>query len=123
MIFVALLNAAQLSASAISGYGDAEYSQTAVTGLVAIGQVDAAFADEHSANAMGMTFAPLVAERFYLVAPGDASSALRQALDSFCGVYAGAIDGVKKADEYTPTRAVLKRIHKAGFWKTGAENS
>ncbi|MCB1749873.1 MAG: helix-turn-helix transcriptional regulator [Gammaproteobacteria bacterium] len=117
LAFDGLLGAAGLAPGSITGYGDEEYSHTAVAALVASGHADCAFGAEGPAARMGLGFEPLVDERFYLVIRRDADSALRRLVAEYCR--GRDIDGAQKmkADEFNPTVAVLKRVHRAGFWK------
>jgi putative molybdopterin biosynthesis protein len=117
LAFDGLLGTAGLAPGSIQGYGDEEYSHTAVAALVASGHADCAFGAEGPATRMGLAFEPLVDERFYLVIRRDADSALRRLLADYCrGHDVGGAAGMK-ADEFNPTVAVLKRVHRAGFWK------
>ncbi|MGE0483356.1 MAG: substrate-binding domain-containing protein [Gammaproteobacteria bacterium] len=117
LAFDGLLGAAGIAPGNIRGYADEEYSHTAVAALVASGHADCAFGAEAPAMRMGLAFEALVDERFYLVVRRDADSALRRVLAEYCR--ARDIEGAAtmKTDEFNPTVAVLKRVHRAGFWK------
>ncbi len=117
LIFDGLLGAAGIAPGAINGYDNEEYSHTAVAALVASNHADVAFAAADVAHGMALAFEALVDERFYLVMNRSADSGLRRALTTFCKDHHNVSDGILKADEYAPTVAVLKRVHRAGFWK------
>ncbi len=119
LIFDGLLGAAGIAPGSIRGYGDEEYTHTAVAALVASGSADAGFGSAGAAAALGLAFEPVVSERFYLVMPRDADSSLRRTVAEFCADQTLPGQNTMKADEFTPTVAVLKRVHRAGFWKPG----
>ncbi|MGR8921873.1 MAG: substrate-binding domain-containing protein, partial [Gammaproteobacteria bacterium] len=115
--FDGLLGAAGIAPGSIRGYDSEEYTHTAVAALVASGGADAGFASAAAAAALDLAFEPLVRERFYLVMPRDVDSSLRRAVAEYCEQQPLPGRDTMKADELTPTVAVLKRVHRAGFWK------
>lgn len=117
LIFDGLLGAAAIAPGDIDGYAEEEYTHTAVAALVASGGADAAFGSAVAAERMNLHFEPLVDERFYLVVNRDSDSALRRTLAEFCAAQVIPGRETMKADEFAPSVAVLKRVHKAGFWK------
>lgn len=117
LAFDGLLGARGIAPGEISGYAEEEYTHTAVAALVASGGADVGFASSYAAERLGLAFAPLVDERFYLIMSRDADSSLVRAVDSFCTAQAEALSGIVRTDELCPTVATLKRVHRAGFWK------
>lgn len=117
LIFDGLLGEAGIAPGAVPGYGDEEFTHTAVAALVASGGADAGFGSAAAAAALDLAFEPLVPERFYLVMPRSADSGLRRAVSEFCAAQELPNRARMKDDEITPTVAVLKRVHRAGFWK------
>ncbi|MEQ8234377.1 MAG: substrate-binding domain-containing protein [Gammaproteobacteria bacterium] len=117
LVFDGLLGNAGIAPGSITGYADEEYTHTAVAAMVASGNADAGFASAAAAAQMKLHFEPMVDERFYVVMSRDGDPALRRALGAFCA--AQPIEGreTMKPDELQPTIAVLKRVHRAGFWK------
>lgn len=117
LIFDALIGAAGIAPGTIDGYGDEEYTHTAVAALVASGGADVALGSAAAAKRMKLHFEPLVDERFYLVMNRDSDSALRRTVTEFCAAQSIPNREAMKADEFAPSVAVLKRVHNAGFWK------
>ncbi len=117
LVFDGLLGNAGIAPGTITGYADEEYTHTAVAALVASGNADAGFGSAAAAAQMKLHFEPMVDERFYIVMSRDGDPALRRAVAAFCD--AQTIEGREnmKGDELNPTVAVLKRVHRAGFWK------
>lgn len=117
LAFDGLLGAAGIAPGSITGYADEEYTHTAVAALVASGAADAAFATAAVAAQFKLNFVAVVDERFYVVMRRQSDSSLRRTLAEFC--QAQPIEGreTMKADEFNPSVAVLKRVHRAGFWK------
>lgn len=120
LVFDKLLTAAGIAAQAINGYDNEEYTHTAVAALVASASADVAFGTAAAATQMKLHFAPLVDERFYIVVGRQADAALRRSIAAFCAGQDIAEREKMKVDEFNPTIAVLKRIHRAGFWKRAA---
>jgi len=63
------LNKAGISASAIQGYTEEEYTHLAVAAAVASGRADCGLGITASARALGLDFVPLYKERYDLVIP------------------------------------------------------
>jgi len=120
LIFDGMLGNAGIAPGTITGYADEEFTHTAVAALVASGGADAGFGSAIAAEQFKLHFEPLVDERFYLVMSHDVDPGLRRAVDEYCRMRPWPEAGAMKADEFTPTVAVLKRVHRAGFWKSPA---
>ena len=117
MIFDALLTTASIAPGKIVGYDNEEYTHSAVAALVASASADVAFGTGAAARQFDLHFEAFVDERFYLVMSREADSSLRRAVADFCVLQQAAAPAGMKTDEFAPTVAALKRIHKAGFWK------
>ncbi len=117
MMFDALLVAADLKPQHIDGYHTEEHTHTAVAAVVASGGADVGFGSRSAAIATDLHFEPLVHERFYVAISRQADSSLRRAVQKYCASLMFPEELDMKADEYSPTVAALKRIHRAGFWK------
>lgn len=122
LVFDQLLAATGIATDAINGYGDEEYTHTAVAALVASNNADVAFGTASAATQLKLRFSPIVDERFYVVVGRHADAALRRAIATFCAAQDIVEREMMKADEFNPTIAVLKRVHRAGFWKRAAPN-
>ena len=118
LTFDGLLGEHGIAPGEIRGYRDEEYTHTAVAALVVSRDVDAAFGAEDAARHFDLCFEPMVEERFYIVVNRACDSSVRQAAADFCAALEFDDVARMKADERTPTVAVLKRVHKAGFWKS-----
>ncbi len=118
LTFDGLLGEHGIAPGDIRGYRDEEYTHTAVAALVVSRDVDAAFGAEDAARHFGLCFVPMVEERFYIVVNRACDSSVRQAAADFCAALEFDDAAKMKADERTPTVAVLKRVHRAGFWKS-----
>lgn len=118
LTFDGLLGEQGIAPGDIRGYRDEEYTHTAVAALVVSRDVDAAFGAEEAARHFDLCFVPMVEERFYIVVNRAADSAVRQAVAEFCAALEFEHVAKMKADERTPSVAVLKRVHRAGFWKS-----
>ena len=116
----ALLAAETINNADINGYAREEYTDTAVAALIASGHADAGLANEDTAHEFGLHFVPLAPMRFYIAMSKEADSGLRRAVTDFCAAQQGLTSANMKHDEFTPTIAALKRIHRAGFWKAAA---
>ena len=96
----------------VNGYGDEEYTHTAVAALVSSGSADTAFGARAAAEHLGLHFEPMVEERFYLVAGKDTVADVWEQIDLFFeerrpGIEAGGTPG----PETRPTVNDLRRIH------------
>ena len=121
--FDALLAKQQISPTHIQGYSDEEFTHTAVAALVSSGSADAAFGSVAIAQKMNLHTVALLSERVYLVVRRQFDSALRQSLATFCANQAFEGLAHMRPDELAPSVAALKRIHKAGFWKSSNARS
>ncbi|MEQ8659293.1 MAG: substrate-binding domain-containing protein, partial [Gammaproteobacteria bacterium] len=77
LVFDGLLGHAGIAPGNILGYGDEEYTHTAVAAMVASGNADVGFASAAAAQQMKLHFEPMVDERFYVVMSRDGDPALR----------------------------------------------
>ena len=118
LAFDGLLAEHDLNPEDVVGYDTEEYTHSAVAAVVASGSADAGFATEQAALQLGLHFERLVDERFYLALASDADSVVRRTLADFCANQSFPDQNRMKSDEFTPTIASLKRIHRAGFWKS-----
>ncbi|NNM00527.1 MAG: substrate-binding domain-containing protein, partial [Gammaproteobacteria bacterium] len=117
LVFDELLADAGIAGADVLGYEEEEYSHNAVAALVASGSADAGFACEAAAARMRLKFTPFLDERFYLVASRGADSRLRRTIGEFCVAQSFTDQGGPQPEEMQPTLPVLKRVHRAGFWK------
>jgi molybdate transport repressor ModE-like protein len=118
LTFDGLLAASGIAPAEIAGYQDVEYTHTAVAALVVSRDADAAFGSQSAARHFGLSFEPMVEERFYLAINREFDPAVRQYLVDFCAGLEFTDADSMKPDELKPSVAVLKRVHRAGFWKT-----
>lgn len=117
LTFDGLLGEHGIAPGEIHGYRDEEYTHTAVAALVVSRDVDAAFGAEEAARHFDLCFVPMVEERFYIVVNRTCDSSIRQAVADYCAGLEFDTAIKMKSDERAPTVAVLKRVHRAGFWK------
>ena len=75
LTFDGLLGAAGIAPGDVRGYGDEEYTHTAVAALVVSRDADVAFGASDAANHFALAFEPMVEERFYLVVRKDSRRA------------------------------------------------
>ena len=115
--FDGLLGALGLAPGDMHGYADEEDTHTAVAALVVSRDADVAFGEKRAADHFGLAFEPMVEERFYLVIKREFDSVVRQFIADYCALRSRSDATQMKADEFTPTVAVMKRVHNAGFWK------
>lgn len=120
LTFDGMLGTQNLAPGTIDGYQDEEYTHTAVAALVVSRDADVAFGSESAAKHFSLNFEAMVEERFYLVINRNFDKSVRQYLAQFCGALSFAEAQSMKADELNPSVAVLKRVHRAGFWKSQA---
>lgn len=113
MMFDRLCGEAGIDVGAISGYGDEEYSHSAVAALVASGSADAGFASEAAAKRLDLHFVPFVEERFYLVVRGEADARLLRGVAAFAEALRFPARARIDVGERTPDLAMLQRIHGA----------
>jgi len=118
LIFDGLLGAGGFAPGEIKGYQDVEYTHTAVAALIVSRDADAGFGSQSAARHFGLEFEPMVEERFYLVINRDFDPTVRQFLADFCAGLSFPDAENMKPDELAPSVAVIKRVHRAGFWKT-----
>ena len=113
MMFDRLCGDAGIDVGAITGYGDEEYSHSAVAALVASGSADAGFASEAAAQRLDLRFVPFVEERFYLVVRGEADARVLRGVAEFAEGLRFPARARVDVGERTPDVAMLKRIHGA----------
>ena len=111
LTFDALISSEGHDPSAINGYGEEEYTHTAVAALVVSKDADVAFAQERKASHFNLAFEPMVEERFYLVVSRDVARSIRQTVCQFCEKATIGRRESMRAEEFKPTVMVLKQIH------------
>lgn len=117
LILDGLLGEQGIAPGDIRGYADEEYTHTAIAALVASDGADAGLASAAAAKQMDLHFVPVVEERFYVALARHSDSQLLLNLQQFCAEQVLPDRAHMKADELVPSVAVLKRVHRAGFWK------
>ena len=75
VIFDSLLESAGMQPGAIQGYDHEEFTHTAVAAILASGAADAGFGIRAAAHKMGLSFIPMVRERYLFVLRREAQQA------------------------------------------------
>lgn len=111
LTFDGLISSQGHDTSAINGYGDEEYTHTAVAARVVSKDADVAFGQKRTAVHFNLAFEPMVEERFYFVVSKDTDGSVRKTVSRFCETVTSGAKKSMDAEEIRPTVAVLKRIH------------
>ena len=112
LIFDGLLGTQGIPPGEIHGYGDEEYTHTAVAALVASAAADVGFGTRRAAADLGLHFEALVEERFYLVLRRELPRDIKAGLREFCAEH-GQTPPALPAECLAPAVAHLRRIHQA----------
>lgn len=111
LTFDGLISSKGHQAANINGYGDEEYTHSAVAALVASKDADVAFGQERTAAHFDLEFEAMVEERFYFVLPRSTADPIRQAVADFCEKVVREGTQSITVGELRPTVVALRRIH------------